>query len=228
MTVPYSSVALLDVLGYKQRLERDRQYNKQDFKEALTKALNVFSEVNETQQKFEAISDTIIVTCVNENDFLGFLNCLKKVQISFLEQGLLIRGGVAYQRHFKSSNITYSHALPLAYELEKTTAVYPRIVVDSNLITAQLEKGNREILAGSNILCRCNNTYFLNIIDDSTCDVIYSSAKSIYEECRMEIAGKESEFLKHVWFERYILTSPFAAARSLAPYIGEIEFNPNL
>ena len=92
-TVTYVLAALLDVIGYRYRLERDRESGRLDFKDSLQKAMNVLSDVNEADYAYQAISDTIIITSVNVTDLPGLLGVLKRVQLSFLSEGLLIRGG---------------------------------------------------------------------------------------------------------------------------------------
>lgn len=210
-TITHVLAALLDVIGYRDRLERDRKSGRLDLKDALQKAMNVLSDVNETDYAYQAISDTIIITSVKVDDLVGLLNVLKNVQLSFLREGLLVRGGVAYERHFKSNTITYSHALALAYQIEIDVAVYPRVVVDHNVI--EMQRGNTDAwrqLSSSELVCEWNGVYFLNILDQKNWPDVYNWAKSIYEAERKTLVGKEKEFMKHAWLEHYLFGSPFA------------------
>lgn len=217
--VTYVLAALLDVIGYRNRLERDRVSGRLDLKDALQKAMNILSDVNETDYAYQAISDTIIITSANVTDLAGLLSVLKKVQLSFLREGLLVRGGVAHERHFKSNTITYSHALALAYQLEVDVAVYPRIVIEHNVI--ELQRGDTHAwlqLSSSSLVCEWNGVYFLNILDHKNWLDVYNWANSIYASERETLVGKEKEFLKHAWFEHYLFGSPFAKDGHV-PYI---------
>ncbi len=210
-SVPYVLAALLDVIGYRGRLERDRETGRFEFKDALQRAVSALSEVNEAEYAYQAISDMIIVTCSRIDDILGLLRVLKSVQLSFLREGLLIRGGVAYERHFKSSNITYSHALALAYQIESSLAIYPRVVIDHNVI--DMKRGNAgewSQLTESNLVCVCNGVYFLNILDEDNWGGVYKWARNVYEADRESLVRREKEFMKHAWVEDYLFGSPFA------------------
>lgn len=209
--ITYVLAALLDVIGYRDRLDRDRESGRLDFKDALQKALSVLSDVNETDYAYQAISDTIIITSAKVTDLVGLLDVLKDVQLSFLREGLLVRGGVAYERHFKSSTITYSPALALAYELESKVAIYPRIVVDHNVI--EMQRPNDDVwvhLADSDLIRVWNGVFFLNVLDSGNWTDVYGWAKSVYEAERTTLVQKEAEFMKHAWLETYLFGSRFA------------------
>ncbi len=208
--VPYVLAALLDVLGYRDRLARDRESGRLDFKDALQKAMQVLSGVNEAQYAYAAISDTIIITSSDDRDLAGLLSVLKDVQLAFLREGMLVRGGLAYERHFKSTHITYSHALSLAHQVESSVAIYPRIVIDKNVVETQKTKELWASAVKSQLICECNGLFFLDVLDPQNWSQVYSWAKQIYERDKTALTGRENEFLKHAWLERYILASPHA------------------
>jgi hypothetical protein len=218
-TVPYVLAALLDVMGYRDQLQRDRESGRLDFKDSLQKAMQVLSNVNEAEYAYQAISDTIIVTCADVDDLVGLLTVLKDVQLAFLREGLLVRGGVAYERHFKSNNITYSHAVALAYQIERDVAVYPRIVIDQNVIGMQRPDGPWPRWGKAELVCLHNGVFFLNVLDRGNWSEVYRWAKTIYENSRQALLGREKEFAKHVWFEDYLFTSPFKAEDGSPRYI---------
>jgi hypothetical protein len=75
----YVYVALLDVLGYRNRLEEDRSQRALTFRDDLQNAMAVFQNVNEADFQYQAISDTIIISCSRQEAFLEFLSILKEV-----------------------------------------------------------------------------------------------------------------------------------------------------
>lgn len=210
MSIPYCYVALLDVLSYRSRLDQDIASGEFKFKEDLERALNVFDSINSVQFSVQAISDTIIITCGSHDNFSEFLNIIKKTFVSFLSRGLYVRGGISYSKHFQSGRITYSHAVARAYEIENTQAIYPRIVVDKNIIDMYKSgTGLPSIFDHGLILCQ-NGTYFVNILDNDNWLSLYEHAKSVYIRDATQLQSNESAFAKHQWFENLLLTSNYA------------------
>ncbi len=222
MTDPtYVYVALLDVLAYRVRLSADRKSGKLSFKDDLIHAMEVFNQVNEADFQYQAISDTIIVSCAQRDRFTELLTLLKNVYVSFLEHNLLVRGGVAYSQHFKSSHVTYSHALALAYELESSKAVFPRIVIDKNIIEMldqlELDADYRTMIAEQ------NGIHFINVADDSNWERLYQSAMQIYKRDALALREAEGPFQKHVWLQNFLLQHP-SRADGAGPYVDQIHF----
>lgn len=88
----YVYFAFLDVLGYKSYLNEDIQNNALNFKDKLQHAFQVFNDVNGAQYRHKSISDSIFLHC-NSEDPIEFFKLLKKIFVSFAENGVLIRGG---------------------------------------------------------------------------------------------------------------------------------------
>jgi len=222
-TLPYVYVALLDVLGYRERLEHDKQMATLAFKDDLSRAMSALSDVNEAEIGFSAISDTVILTSANRERLINFLKAIKNVQLAFLKEKLFIRGGVSYEKHFKSGQITYSHALARAYELEHIQAIHPRVIIDHNII--EMFRQNPEELQpliDSKLICVANGTYFLNILDADNWVSIYEDSKTLYQETKINLLKKEAELAKHLWFQNYILSSCHAVPGHTA-YIDSIK-----
>lgn len=203
----YVHAAVIDVLGYRQRLREDRESGTLTFKDELQRALQTLNNVNEAVYSYQAISDTVILTCSNRDELVDFLQVLKEIELAFLEEGLFIRGGVTYSQHFKSSNVTYSHAVARAYEIESKIALYPRIVIDHN--TIQMFEGSEEFsgLVESELICVLNGVYFLNVLDKNNWNDVYRWARGLYEHDKDSLQRNEIEFLKHSWFENYLFDS---------------------
>lgn len=217
----YLYTALLDVLGYKQLLAEDRRNASLDFKDSLSCAIKVFQEVNDAIFKVQAISDTIIISCANHNYFLEFLDILKRVFLSFLENNLFVRGAVAYSRHYQNNHLTYSHAIARAYELEQHSAVYPRIVIDGNIIDMFRVGSGFPNLSDHGIICVENGVHFLQVVDSHNWNEVYSLAAKSFKKNEMLLKNNESAYMKHLRFQWYLLNSPFAP-KNVQPYIPQI------
>jgi len=205
--------AVLDVLGYRNLLEKDRKSGKREFKDLLQRALSILSNINQVQCQYEAISDTIFLVWPDRASLVDFLQWNKRLFVSFLENGLFLRGGITYSQHFRSGHVTYSFAIARSYELESQQAIYPRIVIDKNII--EMFQGGDDNLPGSDallsskLILRQNGTYFLNVIDEENWPVLYKAASALYKESSAELAEQESAFAKHVWFENLLFQSRF-------------------
>ncbi|MBJ7312156.1 hypothetical protein ACFOLJ_04405 [Rugamonas sp. CCM 8940] len=223
MAIPYTFVSLLDVLGYKNKIKEDRENGKEDFKVKLEASLAIMAGVNETEISYQAISDTIIISAHPSTPFSEFLKVISQVHRSFLTNGLFIRGGIAFAPHFKSGLLTYSHALPVAYEIEQKQAVYPRIVIDKNIIEMMSSGGKLEseivLIGDEKLICRENGIYFLNIVREGA-SACYDLAKGIYESEAASLEGNEHELAKHRWLQNFILTM---GEGDFEPYMGRVE-----
>lgn len=223
MSRTYSLVALLDVLAYRNHLKADRSSGTETFKTKLESALSVLSSINETELSYQAISDTIIIAANPSTALSDFIITIAAVQRAFLRSGLLIRGGIAFEQHFKSGNLTYSHALAVAYELEQRQAIYPRVVVDQSVIE-MLRTGNRfpatdtQRLQDERLICVQNGIHFINFAAGNV-DDCYEMAKCIYEIEHIELEGHEPELAKHRWLQDYILAF---SDEHRAEYMGRI------
>lgn len=219
----YSLVALLDVLAYRNHIKADRISGREVFKGKLEAALGVLTSINETELSYQAISDTIIIAANPSAALSDFLGTIGAVQRAFLQSGLLIRGGMAFEQHFKSGNLTYSHALAVAYELEQKQAIYPRVVVDESVIE-MLRSGSKFTpedatrIQDQRLLCVQNGIHFVNFVADQVAQC-YELAKQIFEGEQHELHGREAELAKHRWLQDYIVA---ASQGGCPPYMGGI------
>jgi hypothetical protein len=207
MNNDYVYTALIDVLAYRTRLHQDIQNGEERFKDDLEGALSILDSVNNAVFGVQAISDTIILTCNTHDKFPEFLSLINKIFLSFLEKGLFIRGGIAYSKHFQSGKITYSHAIAKAYELEQNMAIYPRIVIDENILDMYKTGNNLPTIFGKNLILKKNGIAYLNILDSTNWLSTYENAKNIFDSSKDYLQKNEQAYIKHAWFENYLFDS---------------------
>ncbi len=209
MAKTYSLVALLDVLAYRNHLKADRASGSETFKSKLEAALSVLGSINETELAYQAISDTIIIAANASTGIADFLSTIAAVQRAFLQSGLLIRGGIAFEQHFKSGSLTYSHALAVAYELEQKQAIYPRVVIDRSVVE-MLRTGSRftpediRRVQDEALICVQNGVHFVHFVPDHV-PQCYELAKAIFLAESVDLDGREAELAKHRWLQDYIV-----------------------
>lgn len=224
MAKTYSLVALLDVLAYRNHLKTDRTSGKEAFKVKLEAALSVLNSINETELSYQAISDTIIISANASTGISDFLSTIAEVQRAFLKSGLLIRGGIAFEQHFKSGNLTYSHALAVAYELEQKQAIYPRVVIDKSVIE-MLRTGSRfspediQRIQDESLICLQNGVHFVHFVRNHVPEC-YDLAKTIFVGETVDLDGREAELAKHRWLQDYIIEF---SEESPSRYMGGIQ-----
>lgn len=143
--------AFLDILGYKEKSDKFfvGEYNLQGrFKQAIINSIEtiklakMLNCVNLSKLKIEFFSDSIILTHpVNENKTDALHNILhfSSVFIANLTfEELFVRGGIAKGQHSFEENGQFSFlsskALEKAYLLESKKAIYPRIVIDKEVL----------------------------------------------------------------------------------------------
>jgi|GEM_PF-4705972 len=200
----YSYVAFLDVLGYRALVQADRERGTLDFKNKLTKALSALDDINEDDVRTVAISDTIILSSSNPKGLPIVMDACVKLFISFLDMGLLLRGGIAYSQHFQSKAVTYSHALTIAYKLESEGAIWPRILVAGEAIEASVANGVG--IAGTDSVTTWHDAHLVDVAAAGRWEKIFSCVKKMYKENR---AGMREEVLaKYLLLENFLLSHP--------------------
>jgi hypothetical protein len=91
-------------------------------------------------------------------------------------------------------------------------------MIDQNILEMFYSSNRQEKLIRSGLVAEWNGVYFLNILDLHSWKVVYDAAKSLFDRDSKDLAGKESAFAKHVWFENFIFASS-CAKRGVRRYI---------
>lgn len=207
MTTSYAFVALLDVLGYRAHLARDKQTGTTHFQTQLQKSLSVLSDLNENEIQYQAISDTIIFTTGQHENFNKLCDAIRFFFRKSIENKLFIRGGISFGQYFKSAHVTYSHALAKSYQLESQNAIYPRILVDANIVTMAQE--DPRLTLSTDQLMHRNGTYFINpVLSSQEWEETYSALLNMYEHEKDSLREDERAFHKHVWIQNFLLNHP--------------------
>lgn len=217
----YAYVAYLDILGYKELLDADVRAGTQTFKDRMTKAFRTFETVNHSRHHYKAISDSIFITCTERAAVKEFLCVVRDVYVSFLVEGLLIRGGVSFGQHFETQTITYSPVLTKAYLLESEIAEFPRIMVDSNVYDMFPE------LKDHGLILQTGNHWFLNVVTNETFANVWAAAERAFISSKLAIQKSERVRIKHRWLQDFLIE----VARKLGiappkPYLGIFDEEP--
>ncbi len=135
-------VAFIDVLGAKHMIKQDINGSLNVIHEVYEKSLELYKKVlaQRMQLDITIFSDNIVVAkrIYDKKKIASFFRAVQimaaVIQGNFLFRGILTRGGIAYGKFFMDDIMIWGDALVKAYSLEESVAIYPRIVIDPELI----------------------------------------------------------------------------------------------
>jgi hypothetical protein len=141
-------VAYLDLLGVtsmiksdmeKQEVSMNKLHNLYTFSMNLTRKIQIKGN---QEIQFKIFSDNIIITKrISEETKLEDINCLLSCVAHFQELaasdsvGWMLRGGITIGQLFIDEVMVWGEALVKAYFLEDKVAAYPRVILDSSVIS---------------------------------------------------------------------------------------------
>lgn len=133
----YSVVGFLDILGFSAMVEADCNSSAPRF---LPIFLEVFEELKDVSKgegpPVRMYSDSIVIEAP-----LSPVNVVKVVEVAaelqrlFLRRKILVRGGIAFGKHYANDKVTFSQALVSAYHIESKIARFPRVIVDKHALS---------------------------------------------------------------------------------------------
>ncbi len=142
MTIPLNErvVAFIDILGFEslvcdmaqdERLHQRLQYALQNIKRVKNSSLNE----NTAQRDLEVsvFSDCIAISAEHDNHH-GVIWTAIHLQSSLLVLGILTRGGISKGKLVHEDDMLYGEGIIKAYKLESKAAIYPRILIDNEII----------------------------------------------------------------------------------------------
>jgi len=142
MTTPLKErvVAFIDILGFEslvrdlekdERLHQRLQYALHDIKRVKISSLND----NTAQKDLEVsvFSDCIAISAERDNHH-GVIWTAIHLQSSLLVLGILTRGGISKGKLEHEDDILYGEGMIKAYRLESKAAIYPRILIDQDIL----------------------------------------------------------------------------------------------
>ena len=152
------AVAFLDVLGFQQflgefdaeaRQNRKRlpeenedpilggRFTSQKANEFIATFKNAIEQLDKEKYRYYLFSDNICITSIQEttpNDLQDLLLVITKLYFDFAKKGYFLRGGVDYGLFIDEETIAVGVPLANAYLLESKVAIYPRIVLSTNIV----------------------------------------------------------------------------------------------
>ncbi|TQQ84249.1 hypothetical protein EXD82_07910 [Peptacetobacter hominis] len=141
-TVVYSNrvVAFIDILGFKNLVSNPTNQNKifslmQYLKSEKNRNYKTEYSLSDLGREITIFSDSIVISY--DLSFKGqifyILLDIIHFQLDIANMGILLRGGVSIGSLYHNKEIVFGPAMINAYNLESKNAIYPRIILDSEI-----------------------------------------------------------------------------------------------
>jgi len=130
----FGVVAFIDILGFSAIVEADARVSKPTKLWAIHELL---ANVQDTAPMLDvrAFSDSITISAHLDSAMVTqLLVSVVDLQRKFTSNGVLVRGGIAFGKHFSDATLIYSEAMIRAYLLERDKARFPRVLIDKDLL----------------------------------------------------------------------------------------------
>lgn len=221
-TEPYL-IAYLDMLGSTDKILKDteREQYLNTLKRIYEYALQIPGEINPNlslyHMKMRIFSDNIIIVnaLIDEDgakrdlivELENMCTVVTRFQEHALENGWLLRGAMTKGQLYFGDTLVWGKALVKAHRMEEKTAIYPRVIIDDELVkdiqnVYSSQKGAKIIAIKQD----ADGFYFLNYLD-STVFLKYPHDEEKYsdhfQKMFREPVKDESVRQKRLWHVRY-------------------------
>lgn len=136
----------------------------------------------------------------------GLLAIASMFQFVALQVGILIRGGISMGDLYLDNHLVWGKALVSSYQLEKTTAIYPRVVVDEDVFEfiSKDEDGRRVQCHVEEGRDGCKVLDFCSFIEPSSLDCFYKETLKTLAGMKKSLKKDRRAIQKVIWFESYL------------------------
>lgn len=142
-------IAFIDILGFREHINKtiiDPEYfikikDALDFIETYSKNDDTIHNLD--GKEITIFSDSIVISYPFHAllDAYPLLLEVADIQLTMMEKGILMRGGITYGKLVHQGKVVFGPAMIEAYELETTAAIYPRVVVDEKIFMMTQDNG---------------------------------------------------------------------------------------
>ena len=157
-------VGFIDILGFKDKLTKTIDKKDNDVPERITEIIHVYEEIQNiwktesrsldlNTRKVSIFSDCIVVSFKASEPAQIFTTLVdvKNLIMALIARGILCRGALCWGKLLHTEQYLFGPALVEAYTLESKAALYPRVILDRDLVNKSVEyvtdqaEQNREI-----------------------------------------------------------------------------------
>jgi len=226
-------VAFIDLLGFKEAVKQASKNNVDvekilDLLEKIKEGENPISQMNTevTQREklaklrpaITASSDSLVISFPEyhlDQDFgwrhvlIEMANIIGQLFKITIEAGFLFRGGISFECFYHKNGVFFGQALEEALEVESNIAVYPRVIVDPQLIKKVEDESNGgtwvSFFKDSDSLYCLDYLSFMRKFTGFMETTLPEKISELMEKniAELEKAGKLNELAKWQYFKKY-------------------------
>lgn len=132
----YRVVGFFDILGFSSMVSEDSRLSEPKYLPIMLEVLeSIEGDYKKGELDVQIFSDSIIVSApLSPINIVNVIEAAAKLQRLFLQSEILLRGGIAFGKHYATSNVMFSQALISAYNIESKIARFPRIVIQDDTL----------------------------------------------------------------------------------------------
>lgn len=151
-------VGFLDILGFKNLIQKDNSYEQVDeifkvlksdqdsivgFIEDNSYILNCDNEIDELKEtlsvcKIYVMSDSIVISCFEHKDYsleaVIYICLYFQIMLMKNDKMMFLRGAISRGSYFCDDTISYGKAMVDAYLIQENYAIYPRVIISGDLL----------------------------------------------------------------------------------------------
>jgi hypothetical protein len=210
-------LAFIDILGFSNTIKKTVDNGIED--EIFTRKINNLIENIQWHLNYEKnhfgeniikskivnqFSDSIIISYLmnEESGIFDILLDILYLCAAVIQKGFLLRGAIVCDKLFHTENKIFGPALVKAYEMESKLAIYPRIILDDNIIKIAELYHNRihdpemeREYVKQLILKDFDGLYFINIFDaiESELDAGIEEMPEYFESLKKIIVSMDTQ-----------------------------------
>jgi hypothetical protein len=232
-------VAFIDILAFSEmiRITDTNDENKQEeatlmliklqnvirfLQSGITKAISNKKLPSGTRASMFSDSIVISIPKAESRGVWTLFKLLKELQIRLIFQNILLRGGVVHGKLIHENQLIIGPALINAYEVESKSALYPRIVIDPNVLRLYERKGGISIMKlriedrddGKTIAHDLDGTSFIdyfNSVDPYITEDVRTYFIALNEMIRKGLNRKYGTGIrmKYMWMKEKVINSSY-------------------
>lgn len=168
-----SIMGIVDILGFKNFVQKEKENSVKTVIEAIRDSIMINKIAISNIVKYAILSDTIIVYSenVDSDNVFYVIHALGNLQLELLRHRFLCRGALVTAENYINNDIIVSEALIKAHLIEEKIAIYPRIIIDEEvikIIKPQIDSGkimnDKKYLTKDAVIRDDDGKYVLNTL----------------------------------------------------------------
>lgn len=130
-----SLLGIVDILAFRSLVNEYKENAPKIITEVFASEM-MFTESMYKNLNFKILSDTLIIYSNDTHAItaLNIINVIDNFCLGLLKKGYLTRGAIVKGKHFIENDIMISPAFIDAHEIEEKICIYPRVIIDENII----------------------------------------------------------------------------------------------